>query len=98
MQTDDPLHPIHYAFGNHQGLNADWSVCAWHITGNFHLIDNEDETVSVLSRNMENPKWEEADICLTFPYSRITDAVDFCRLLKGFMESSIKMFRPEISN
>ena len=45
-------------FGRHCGLNADWSVMAWHLSpgpanktsGDFYFLDNEDGTWSIVKR------------------------------------------------
>ena len=46
------LDPIREAFGEHQGLNADWNCMAWHAKGNLYILDDEspDKTLSVVRR------------------------------------------------
>ena len=40
-------------FGPHQGLNADWSVCAWPIGNGQWLVDNEDGTYAVCTQTVD---------------------------------------------
>lgn len=72
---------IEKLLGRHQGLNADWSSCTWHIADNFYLIDNEVDGFDVIVRDMADEDWEGSDFQLHFPYSLAADAVNYCKSL-----------------
>lgn len=57
----------------HCGLNADWSVLAWHLwpenrpnhEPGFYLLDNEDDTASLVYRTFESAIRDDATMDIT---------------------------------
>lgn len=54
--------------GLHVGLNADWSVAAWPLGDGFFLVDNEDGTLCVVSRD------DDDNIVEVQPIAVVTEA------------------------
>ena len=40
------------------GLNADWAVSAYHITGNVYVVDNEDDSFSLVYSDLTDESHE----------------------------------------